>query len=182
MAFRIMSKTYGAQKRDTGEGLNDSCRLDDLVKLLFFEDLEEATNACKHYNIKVDKVSLSPSPAVRATAMTWTADPNNKEVDMILWKTTEFKESLCPKRSDRLPLAPLKMKRTIESKVNSVTRLGVCRGQISGLGDTLAERELKRTLSRSRSTARRDEKEHMSKERILRRIEEKKERERLRME
>merc|ERR1740124_310235 len=74
------------------------------------------------------------------------------------------------------------MKRTIESKVNGVTRLGVCRGQISGLGATLAERELKRTLSRSSSVARRDEKERMSKERILRRIEEKKERERLRME
>jgi len=75
--------------------------------------------------------------------MTWTADHNNKEVDMILWKTIELKESFCPKRSDRLPLAPLKMKRIIESKVNSVTRLGVCRGQISGMGDTLAERELK---------------------------------------
>jgi len=69
---------------------------------------------------------------------------------------------VCSKRNDRLPLAPLKMKQTIESKVNGVTSLGVCGGQISGLGATLAA-QLKRTISRSSSTAKGDEKERMSK-------------------
>ena len=57
-AFRIMSKTFGTKRKDSGEGIIDQYPLRDLVHLLGFEDLNEAKNACAHYNIAVKEMPL----------------------------------------------------------------------------------------------------------------------------
>ncbi len=123
-AFRIMSRTFGAKKKDTGEGFYDQYPLADLVHLLAFEDLEEARNACNHYNITVEKIPL--------------ADGSKEDIDIVFWRGGKgFREPRDPEKGTTLSLKPRKMIRTIESKLNGATRLAICRGEVSGDGATL---------------------------------------------
>ena len=132
VAFKVMTKTFGTRRKDTGEGVYDSYPLIDLVSLLCFEDLNEAMEACRHYNIMVEKVTI----------------PNNDgggesdEVDMIFWRHSDFREPRDPKKGTVIHLTPRKMRRTIESKLNGLTRLAVCRGEVSGEGATLSKPHL----------------------------------------
>jgi hypothetical protein len=130
IAFRIMAKTFGARKKDTGESIYDAYPLTRLVDLLCFEDMDEARAACKHYNITVKKVNTSSS-----------SDPSRSgEVEIIFWRKTDFQEPKHPEKGSILPLHPRKMVRTIERKLHGATRLGVCRGEVSGDGAALTRR------------------------------------------
>jgi hypothetical protein len=123
-AFRIMSKTFGAKRKDSGEGVYDQYPLSDLVHLLAFEDLDEAKEACRHYNITVKGIPL--------------VDGSNDHIDIIFWRAGKgFKERRDPEKGTILPLTPRKMIRTIESKLGGATRLAICRGEVSGVGATL---------------------------------------------
>jgi len=53
-ALTIMSKTYGAKHKTTGEAFYDSYPLANLTKLLCYEDDEEARAACQHYGLVVE--------------------------------------------------------------------------------------------------------------------------------
>lgn len=119
--FKIMARTFGFRKRETNEAVNDEYPLENLVNLLCFEDMEEAKEACKHYNIACGKVSTSEADGI----------------EMIFWRKSEFKEPQDPIKGIIIPLRPKKMNRTIESKLGGATRLAVCRGEASGIGATL---------------------------------------------
>ncbi len=121
-ALIIMSKTYGAKHKTTGQPFYDSYPLENLVKILCYEDEEEARTACQHYGITV-------------------------EGDQVLWRHGRFVEPRDPEKGHIIPLKPWKMIRTIESKLNGATRLTVCRGGVSGEGATLST-----TSSRSYDT------------------------------
>eukprot|EP00934_Nitzschia_sp_Nitz4_P005838 Nitzschia sp. Nitz4//scaffold155_size52807//24534//29951//NITZ4_006799-RA/size52807-snap-gene-0.38-mRNA-1//1//CDS//3329537378//5828//frame0 len=123
IAFRIMSKTFGARKKDTGESIYDAYPLKRLVELLCFEDLDEARSACEHYNITVKDVQISSS--------------SDETAEIIFWRNTEFKEPKHPEKGFAIALQPWKMTRTIERKLHGATRLAVCRGEVSGEGATL---------------------------------------------
>jgi hypothetical protein len=128
VAFRIMSKTFGARKKDTGEAIYDAYPLNRLVELLCFEDADEARTACKHYNITVKDMKIS-SPS----------DPLKSGIaDVVFWRKTDFKEPKHPEKGFVLPLQPKKMIKTIERKLNGATRLAVCRGEVSGDGAALS--------------------------------------------
>lgn len=107
-----MSRTYGAKHKTTGQPFYDSYPLVNLVKLLCYEDEEEARTACQHYGITV-------------------------EGDQVLWRHGSFAEPRDPEKGNIIPLKPRKMMRTIETKLNGATRLSVCRGGVSGEGATL---------------------------------------------
>jgi hypothetical protein len=126
VAFRIMSKSFGARKKDTGEAIYDAYPLSRLTELLCFEDSNEARCACKHYNIAVEDM-VAPSPQ---------GSSGTKEV--IFWRRSDFKEPVHPEKGFVLPLRPRKMTRIIESKLNGATRLAVCRGEVSGEGAILS--------------------------------------------
>ena len=126
-AFRIMAKTYGARRKDTGEAMYDAYPLKQLVRLLCFEDKDEARAACKHFNIAVKEVQVASS-----------SSPSGKtNVEIVYWRISEFREPKDPSKGFVLPLKPRKMIRTIESKLNGATRLAVCRGEVSGRGASL---------------------------------------------
>ena len=125
-AFRIMSKTFGARKKDTGEAIYDAYPLARLVDLLCFENADEARNACKHYNITVKPMKMTSSSGKVQVA------------EIIFWRNTDFSEPKNPEKGTTLPLQPWKMVKTIEKKLNGATRLAVCRGDVSGDGATLA--------------------------------------------
>jgi hypothetical protein len=128
VAFRIMSKTFGARKKDTGEAIYDAYPLNRLVELLCFEDADEARTACKHYNITVKEMKIS-SPS----------DPSKSGIaDVVFWRKTDFKEPKHPEKGFVLPLQPQKMIKTIERKLDGATRLAVCRGEVSGDGAALS--------------------------------------------
>ena len=110
-ALMIMSKTYGAKHKTTGESFYDEYPLERLVNLLCFEDVEEAREACIHYGIKL-------------------------EGDVIRWRSSKFAEKKDPVKGTVLTLKPKKMLRTIECKLYGATRLSVCRGGVSGDGAT----------------------------------------------
>lgn len=112
-ALIIMSKTYGAKHKETGQPFYDSYPLENLVRLLCYEDEDEAKTACQHYGITV-------------------------EGDQVLWRHGRFAEPRDPEKGHIIPLKPRKMIRTIESKLNGATRLSVCRGGVSGEGATLS--------------------------------------------
>ena len=112
-ALTIMSRTYGAKHKTTGEPFFDEYALEDLVKLLCYEDNEEAMTACCHYGITV-------------------------KGDKVLWRHSKFTELRDPEKDHIIPLKPRKMIRTIESKLHGATRLSVCRGGVSGEGATLS--------------------------------------------
>jgi len=124
-AFRIMSKTYGAKKKDDGEGIYDQYPLNDLVHLLCFEDDEEARCACEHYNITVKRLPLEGS--------------SGGHVDIVFWRNSTFREPRDPVKGVVLRLKPKKMNRVIEKKLSGVTRLAICRGEVSGIGATLEQ-------------------------------------------
>lgn len=122
VAFRIMSKTYGAKNKDTGEAMYDQYPLERLVKLLCFEDFTEARQACNHYNIAVKEHQTSSGGIV----------------EVIYWRVSNFREPKHPEKGHTLYLQPWKMVRTVERKLNGATRLGVCRGEVSGDGSALS--------------------------------------------
>lgn len=126
IAFRIMSKTYGAKKN--GEPIYDAYPLKRLAHVLCFEDMDEARAACKHYNITVKEVKVRSSSSGQ-TGLT----------EVVFWRHSDFKEPKDPVKGHTLPLRPKKMIRYIESKLKGATRLGVCRGEVSGAGAALSQ-------------------------------------------
>lgn len=118
-ALMIMSKTYGAKHKTTGEPFFDSYPLENLVELLCYENEEEAREACQHYGITVRD-------------------------DQVLWRHSKFCEPHDPVKNTIIQLKPRKMIRTIECKLRVgndgfATRLSVCRGAVSGEGATLSK-------------------------------------------
>jgi Membrane protein involved in colicin uptake len=136
-AFRIMSKTYGAKKKDSGEGIYDEYPLKDLVHLLCFEDEEEARNACKHYNITVKKLPLEKS--------------SHGHVEIIFWRKSYFLEPRDPAKGVLVHLKPKKMNRVIEKKLSGATRLAICRGEVSGIGATVEKSSAPETSQLSKT-------------------------------
>jgi chemotaxis protein histidine kinase CheA len=137
VAFRIMSKTYGAKRKDTGEAVYDAYPLRHLVKLLCFEDEEEARTACRHFNITIKEVQMSSS-----------SSPSGRTpVEVIFWRQSDYREPKDPEKGFALPLYPKKMIRTIEAKLKGTTRLGVCRGEVSGDGAALSQPVIPKNLS-----------------------------------
>eukprot|EP00979_Chaetoceros_neogracilis_P012605 scaffold3361_cov243-Chaetoceros_neogracile.AAC.2 len=122
-AFQIMSKTFGTKRKDTGQGYYDHYPLNDLVHLLCFEDLAEAKSACEFYNITVSSMKIRENP--------------DEFEDYVFWRSTSFKEPRDPEKGNILSLKPRKMNRIIESKLGGVTRLAICRGEVSGAGASL---------------------------------------------
>jgi hypothetical protein len=119
-----MSKTFGAKKKGNVEGVNDQYLVKDLVHLLGFEDIDEAKEACRHYNICVKEMSFG--------------DGSNNQIDLIFWRYgTGFKEPKDPEKGTVLPLKPRKMNRIIETKLGGANRIAICRGEVSGVGATL---------------------------------------------
>lgn len=126
-AFRIMSRTYGGIARKTKQALEDQYPLRRLVRLLCFEDEEEAIAACRHYNITVEEVQVTNPDSSSPASQT-----------IVYWKRSSFREPKDPEKDFVLSLKPRKMVRTIESKLNGATRLAVCRGEVSGEGAALS--------------------------------------------
>merc|ERR1712032_1367666 len=58
--------------------------------------------------------------------------------ECIFWKGSKFRERKDSEKGVILSLPPRKMMRTVESKLNGTTRLGVCRGDVSGEGAALS--------------------------------------------
>ena len=112
-ALTIMSRTYGAKHKTTGEPHFDSYPLANLVHLLCYEDEDEARGACEHYGLTV-------------------------KGDQVMWRHSKFSEPRDPVKGHIIPLKPRKMTRTIETKAAGATRLSVCRGGVSGEGSTLS--------------------------------------------
>lgn len=115
-AFRIFAKTYGGRTKD-GEIAYDSYPLRRLTGLLCYEDDDETRAACHHYNITVVE--------------------EGRGRETINWKQTPFREPKDPEKGTVILLRPRKMMKTIESKLKGATRLGVCRGELSGEGSFL---------------------------------------------
>ena len=134
-AFRIMSKTYGAKKKDSGEPIYDAYPLKKLAQTLCFEDIDEARAACEHYNITIKemKVRSSSSPGQSGLA------------EIVFWRHSDFKEPKDPDKGTMIPCRPKKMMKYIESKLKGATRLGVCRGEVSGEGASLSSPPLRRS-------------------------------------
>lgn len=120
-AINIMSKTFGGRSKDKNEAIYDAYPLRDLVRLLCFEDMNEARNACHHFGITVREVKVRTSAG---TSME----------EIIFWRQSSFKEPEDADKGTIIPLPPQKMNRTIESKLMGATRLAVCRGEVSGDG------------------------------------------------
>ncbi|VEU41056.1 unnamed protein product [Pseudo-nitzschia multistriata] len=123
IALCIMSRSYG-QVKSTGETLQDQYPLKRLAHVLCFEDMEEAKQTCEFYNITVGK---------------YTSQRTGQTEYCVCWKGSKFEVPKDPEKGHTLRLKPRKMARTIERKLSGSTRLGVCRGDVSGKGATLAE-------------------------------------------
>jgi len=121
VALQVMSKTYGGKSKDTNEAIYDAYPLRSLVRLLCFEDDEEALAACNHYGIKVRETKVRYSTG-------------SKVEQIIFWRQGAFKEPRDEDKGTSIPLRPWKMVKTIESKLDGATRLAVCRGEKSGEG------------------------------------------------
>ena len=122
IAIRIMSISYGARNKNTGEAMYDVYPLDRLMHVLCFEDLTEARKTCEFYNITVKEL---------------TSQRTGETKDVIFWKGSKFRVPTDPEKGHTLHLKPQKMIRTIESKLNGATRLAICRGEVSGEGASL---------------------------------------------
>ena len=133
MAFRVMYNTYGYKKKDS-PAIQDQYPLASLVRLLCFEDIDEARSACKHYNITTKDVELASN----------SSPTGKKRLELIFWKASRFTIPKDEAKGVVIPLRPRKMLRTIESKLNGVTRLAVCRGEVSGEGSVLVQVPQKR--------------------------------------
>ena len=126
VAMRTMNATYGYKRRDTFA--YDQYPLKNLVRLLCFEDLDEARETCQHYNIMVNPNEEFPS----------SSSPTGKKiVESILWRRSKFQIPRDEAKNIALSIKPRKMIRTIESKLGGATRLAVCRGELSGDGAAL---------------------------------------------
>jgi hypothetical protein len=125
VAFRIYSKTYGGRSKETNEPIYDAYPLKTLARVLCFETLDEALHACKHYNITVKEREVDSSSGVRLE-------------EIVHWRRTSFKEPKDPRKGTIIPLKPRKMVRIIEGKLRGVTRLAVCRGEVSGIGSFIS--------------------------------------------
>lgn len=123
-----MYTTYGYKKKDT-PAIQDQYPLFTLVRLLCFEDIDEARSACKHYNITTKEVDLASN----------SSPTGKKRLELIFWKASRFTIPKDEVKGVVIPLRPRKMLRTIESKLNGVTRLAVCRGEVSGEGSVLIQ-------------------------------------------
>lgn len=121
VAFKIMHKTFGGKSKEANEAIYDAYPLKDLIRLLCFEDADEARTACQHYNITVKNMKVKTS---RGTSVE----------EIIFWKQTAFREPKDPEKGTLIPLSPRKMLKNIESKLGGATRLAVCRGEVSGEG------------------------------------------------
>jgi len=122
IAIQIMSISYGARNKNTGEAMYDIYPLERLMHVLCFEDMTEARKTCEFYNITVKDCTSQRTGEVR---------------EVIFWKGSKFKVPKDPDKGHTLHLKPKKMIRTIESKLNGATRLAICRGEVSGKGATL---------------------------------------------
>jgi SAC3/GANP family len=137
-AFRTCAKTYGSFTRE-GSAQYDTYPLKRLTALLCFENDDETQAACRHYNIIVK-------------------DDGNGRL-FISWKASSFREPKDPDKNTVIPLRPLKMLRTIESKLKGATRVAVCRGEVSGEGSHLSSSQIQlrwdsgSSLTSSRSEA-----------------------------
>jgi hypothetical protein len=127
-AFRIMSKTYGGKSKDANETIHDAYPLKSLARLLCFETLDEAREACRHYNITVKPTKIRSSSGISVE-------------EIIFWRQSSFTEPKDEDKGTHIPLPPQKMLRTIEGKLQGATRLAVCRGQVSGPGAFLTSQE-----------------------------------------
>jgi hypothetical protein len=125
-AIRVMYSTYGYKRKDA-PAIQDQYPLKTLGRLLCFEDMDEARTTCKHYNITVNEVEMSSS----------SSPTGKKRLELIFWKGSRFKIPMDEVKGIVIPLKPRKMIRTIESKLKGVTRLAVCRGEVSGNGAAL---------------------------------------------
>jgi len=141
-AIRLMSKSYGNRKRvanstNTPElsSVHDSYPLNDFIHLLCFEDMNEARNACKHFNIFLEKVE------VRAQDKNGSKITNVEEV--ILWKRSDFREPRDESKGTIIQLKPRKMIRTIESKLKGATRLAVCRSEDTAIRSSSSNNSVK---------------------------------------
>lgn len=128
VAIRVMYLTYGYKKKDA-PAIQDQYPLRSLVRLLCFEDDDEARSACQHYNITAKEVDLASS----------SSPTGKKRLELIFWKGSRFTIPKDEVKGVVIPLRPLKMLRTIESKLNGITRLAVCRGEASGEGSALLQ-------------------------------------------
>jgi hypothetical protein len=127
-AFRIMSKTYGGKSKDANETIHDAYPLKSLARLLCFETLDEAREACRHYNITVKPTKIRSSSGISVE-------------EIIFWRQSSFTEPKDEDKGTLILLPPQKMLRTIEGKLQGATRLAVCRGQVSGPGAFLTSQE-----------------------------------------
>lgn len=118
LAFKIMSKTFGGRSKEKNEPMFDQYPLKSLLRLLCFEDIAEAREACGHYNITVQQYTSRSSP-------------ESAPREIISWRATSFKDPKDPDKNTTIPFPPRKMIKTIESKRKGATRLAVCRGDVS---------------------------------------------------
>ena len=122
IAIQIMSISYGARNKNTGEAMYDQYPLERLMHVLCFEDMEEAKQTCEFYNVTIKE---------------YTSQRTGEIKHAILWKGSRFRVPKDAEKGHTLRLKPRKMMRTIESKLNGATRLAVCRGEVSGKGAAL---------------------------------------------
>jgi len=126
VAFQVMWRAYGGKAKDSNEPIYDHYPLRNLVRLLCFEDAEEALAACKHFGIKVRETKVRYSTG-------------SKVEPIIFWKQGAFREPTDEDKGTTIVLRPWKMVRTIESKLDGATRLAVCRGEKSGEGSFMSD-------------------------------------------
>ena len=116
--YSLVLRSYGGKSKDTNEAIYDAFPLKNLVKLLCFEDEDEARAACKHFNIAVNSVKVRTSSGSRTE-------------EIVFWRHSSFREPKDENKGTVVSLRPQKMVRTIEAKLNGATRLAVCRGEQS---------------------------------------------------
>lgn len=139
-AFQIMSKTFGVRSSAT-EAIYDAYPLRDLMRLLCFEDIEEARNACQHYNITCKEMKIKTSAS------------GTRIEDIVFWRATKFRVPTDAEKGTIVQLRPKKMIKTIESKLNGATRLAVCRGEVSAFGASPTDREFPLVSAQSQNVA-----------------------------
>src|SRR6476620_6780231 len=116
-AIEVMSRTYGAFEKD--KPINDAYPLVSLARLLCFESMDEARNACEHYGFTVKFAKCRTSSG---TSME----------EFIYWRHSNFLEPFDEEKGTPIAVPPQKMVKHIERKLHGATRLAICRGQVSG--------------------------------------------------
>jgi hypothetical protein len=126
-----MYRAYGS-KRSDDLIVGDAYRLKRFVRLLCFEDEEEALASLKHYNIKVTQTDQGY---------------------VISWKANKFTEPIDPEKGTELQLFAKKMDKTIECRLGGASRLAICRGQVSGKGATLSLEQIRSLRERAQGVS-----------------------------